>query len=291
MRVKLAGIDGHKSPSRRGPTWAVALVLTIAVCTGVSIASALSPTSSTKRRQIVDAVRAPFVAFVAKDPQALCSAFTPGAATYLAKESKTADCAERVAQAFAAAEPIDEQLAQGLMRVIEVTRVRRHGKRASALLSLGKDSHKSLLELVLISGRWRIATHPLFVLTNGCHHRVGATGCPPDARIILFGIINPASSGPTTIPPPAAVRHAGGKELREFKAGALVAAQAGCLACHRIGNQGKPGPGPTLTHVGSRLTEAQISRAIIDPSEPMPSFKNLPKNRFRSLIRFLALMQ
>ena len=38
-----------------------------------------------------------------------------------------------------------------------------------------------------------------------------------------------------------------------FEAGKLVAAQSGCLACHKFGENGNDGPGPNLTKIGARL--------------------------------------
>src|SRR5436190_16751297 len=38
-----------------------------------------------------------------------------------------------------------------------------------------------------------------------------------------------------------------------FNAGKQVAAQSGCLACHKIGENGNGGPGPDLTHIATRL--------------------------------------
>jgi mono/diheme cytochrome c family protein len=93
------------------------------------------------------------------------------------------------------------------------------------------------------------------------------------------------------VTPPPSIRRAGGATLREFKRGARIAVQSGCLACHRIGDVGNQGPGPALTHVGSRLDEAAIKRALIRPLAPMPSFKNMPAGKFDTLVRFLALLR
>ena len=93
------------------------------------------------------------------------------------------------------------------------------------------------------------------------------------------------------IPPPPSVEHAGGAELREFDAGRGDAASAGCEACHKIGESGNPGPGPSLTHIGSKLSEAEIKKALIDPKAPMPSFKHLPPKKLHDLVRFLALLK
>ena len=92
------------------------------------------------------------------------------------------------------------------------------------------------------------------------------------------------------IQPPPSVVQEGGKRLEEFDLGRTVAAQSGCLACHRIGEAGNPGPGPDLTHVGSRLPGAAIARTLIRPTEPMPSFRNLPKKKFEALVEFLSLL-
>jgi mono/diheme cytochrome c family protein len=101
------------------------------------------------------------------------------------------------------------------------------------------------------------------------------------------------SGGPTelAIEPPSAVALAGGAELAEFKLGRLVTAQSGCLACHRIGNNGNRGPGPDLTRVGSRLSPREIERGLISPQAPMPSFRRLPRAEFKAIVQFLALLR
>lgn len=90
--------------------------------------------------------------------------------------------------------------------------------------------------------------------------------------------------------PPAAAR-AGGERLAEFKIGRTVAAQSGCLACHRIGYAGNRGPGPDLTHVGSLLTGVGITRAILHPTAPMPSFSHIPAAKLHALVIFLSLLR
>ena len=44
---------------------------------------------------------------------------------------------------------------------------------------------------------------------------------------------------------PAAVVQAGGQTLAEYEAGKKVVAQSGCLACHKIGDNGNDGPDRT----------------------------------------------
>src|ERR1035441_8778488 len=78
---------------------------------------------------------------------------------------------------------------------------------------------------------------------------------------------------------PKAVLQAGGKTLAEYEAGKDVVAQSGCEACHKIGENGNAGPGPDLTHIASRLPAQGIARTLVNPTAPMPSFKNLPDRK------------
>jgi menaquinol-cytochrome c reductase cytochrome b/c subunit len=74
----------------------------------------------------------------------------------------------------------------------------------------------------------------------------------------------------------------------QFEAGKLVAAQSGCLACHKIGENGNDGPGPNLTEIGNRLPAAAILRTLDNPTAPMPSFRGLPAEKKNALVAFLA---
>jgi len=87
---------------------------------------------------------------------------------------------------------------------------------------------------------------------------------------------------------PAAVVQAGGSQLAEYEAGKKVVAQSGCLACHKIGENGNAGPGPNLTHIASRIPRQAIARTLVNPTAPMPSFKNLPPKKFAAIVNFLA---
>jgi mono/diheme cytochrome c family protein len=73
--------------------------------------------------------------------------------------------------------------------------------------------------------------------------------------------------------------------------GAVVLAETGCLACHRLGDQDNDGPGPDLTTVGARLTAAAITRALDHPRQPMPSFAALPPQQHRALVAYLASLK
>jgi menaquinol-cytochrome c reductase cytochrome b/c subunit len=77
----------------------------------------------------------------------------------------------------------------------------------------------------------------------------------------------------------------------EYEAGKLVAAQSGCLACHKIGENGNDGPGPELTDIGSVLPEAAIARTLENPTPPMPSYRDLPEQKKADLVAFLGQLQ
>jgi menaquinol-cytochrome c reductase cytochrome b/c subunit len=87
---------------------------------------------------------------------------------------------------------------------------------------------------------------------------------------------------------PPAIAAAGGAVLSEYNAGKAVVAQTGCLACHKIGENGNSGPGPDLTHIGARLPRQAIARTLVNPNAPMPSFKNLPPQKFQAIVSFLS---
>ena len=81
------------------------------------------------------------------------------------------------------------------------------------------------------------------------------------------------------------------KTPARYEAGALVAAQSGCLACHKFGENGNSGPGPNLSHIGARLPKQAIARTLINPTSPMPSYKDLPPEKFNELVNFLAQLK
>lgn len=98
---------------------------------------------------------------------------------------------------------------------------------------------------------------------------------------------------PTTISiaPPANIVAQGGKAVATFNSGAQVVAQAGCAACHKLGQSGNDGPGPELTDIGRRLPRQAIERTLINPTAPMPSFAQLQREspqQFDEMVTFLA---
>jgi mono/diheme cytochrome c family protein len=78
---------------------------------------------------------------------------------------------------------------------------------------------------------------------------------------------------------------------KRYEAGKLVAAQSGCLACHKIGENGNDGPGPHLTTIGSKLEPGAIRRTLENPTAPMPSFANLPPEKLTALVNFLSSLK
>ncbi len=77
----------------------------------------------------------------------------------------------------------------------------------------------------------------------------------------------------------------------QYEAGKLVAAQSGCLACHKIGHNGNDGPGPNLTDIGEKLPKAAIRRTLENPTAPMPSFKGMPEEQKGQLVDFLSSLR
>ena len=75
---------------------------------------------------------------------------------------------------------------------------------------------------------------------------------------------------------------------QQYEPGKLVAAQSGCLACHKIGHNGNDGPGPELTDIAEKLPKAAIRRTLENPTAPMPSYRNLPEEKKTALVDFLA---
>jgi menaquinol-cytochrome c reductase cytochrome b/c subunit len=84
------------------------------------------------------------------------------------------------------------------------------------------------------------------------------------------------------------------QEAKVFDAGKIVVGQSGCLGCHKIGDNGNDGPGPNLTHVGRKTFPQAIASTLVNPTAPMPSFKNLAQNdpqKFKDLVGFLSLLK
>lgn len=92
----------------------------------------------------------------------------------------------------------------------------------------------------------------------------------------------------------AAVQAQGAQAVEQFEAGKQVVAQSGCLACHKIGENGNDGPGPHLDDIADRLPRDAIARTLVNPTAPMPSYGALQENdpeRFNDMVAFLAQLK
>src|SRR5690242_16373939 len=76
----------------------------------------------------------------------------------------------------------------------------------------------------------------------------------------------------------------------EYEQGKVVVAQSGCLACHKIGENGGD-LGPHLTHIGDVLDKGAIRRTLDNPTAPMPSFAGLPEEKKAAMVDFLASLK
>jgi menaquinol-cytochrome c reductase cytochrome b/c subunit len=74
----------------------------------------------------------------------------------------------------------------------------------------------------------------------------------------------------------------------QYEAGKLIVAQSGCLACHKIGENGNGGPGPNLTDIADKLPKAAILRTLENPTAPMPSFAGMPAAKKTAMVDFLS---
>jgi quinol-cytochrome oxidoreductase complex cytochrome b subunit len=78
---------------------------------------------------------------------------------------------------------------------------------------------------------------------------------------------------------------------REYEAGKEVVAQSGCLACHKIGENGNGALGPDLTEVGARIPRNAILRSLVAGPGIMPSFENLGQKKLNEVADFLAYLK
>jgi quinol---cytochrome c reductase cytochrome c subunit, bacillus type len=89
------------------------------------------------------------------------------------------------------------------------------------------------------------------------------------------------------MPTPASIVAQGGQTLRQFEAGRQVVAQSGCLACHKIAENGGV-IGPNLTKIGGRLAPQAIDRTLENPTAPMPSYAGMQADKRAALVSFLS---
>jgi quinol-cytochrome oxidoreductase complex cytochrome b subunit len=72
--------------------------------------------------------------------------------------------------------------------------------------------------------------------------------------------------------------------------GQTVANQAGCGACHKFGEAGNT-LAPDLSEIGAKLPAPAIERTLRNPTAPMPSYADLPPEKFDALVEYLAALR
>ena len=119
-------------------------------------------------------------------------------------------------------------------------------------------------------------------------------GCMTIIAMAYLTFLGASAGSPTEIEMAVAPQYEAGKE---------VAAQSGCLACHKFEENGNDGPGPELTEIGSKLPSAGIRRTLTNPSGVMPAYAPcgspgtedsptcLPQEKFDDLVDFLASLR
>ena len=105
-------------------------------------------------------------------------------------------------------------------------------------------------------------------------------GCLTIAAMAYLTYLGATGGSPTEIDMKVAPRYEAGKE---------IVAGSGCLACHKLGENGNNGPGPELTHIGSRVPRAAIIRSVEIGPGIMPSFRDLPQKKIERARRFPLL--
>ncbi|MCK9248459.1 MAG: c-type cytochrome [Solirubrobacteraceae bacterium] len=93
------------------------------------------------------------------------------------------------------------------------------------------------------------------------------------------------------IDPPASIAAASHEDQVRWEAGRRLTAQSGCGGCHKIGPNGNDGPGPPLTEIGDRLKEGAIRETMINPTLPMPSFRELGPEALDEMAFFLSTLK
>jgi menaquinol-cytochrome c reductase cytochrome b/c subunit len=99
------------------------------------------------------------------------------------------------------------------------------------------------------------------------------------AAIAYLTYLGATAASPTEVDMKVAPRYEGGKE---------VVAASGCLACHKLGENGNDGPGPELTHIADQIPRAAIIRSVEIGPGIMPSFRELPPKKLNELADFLS---
>jgi menaquinol-cytochrome c reductase cytochrome b/c subunit len=104
------------------------------------------------------------------------------------------------------------------------------------------------------------------------------------AAMAYLTILGALAGSPTEIDLEVAPQYERGKE---------VMASSGCLACHKVGENGGT-LGPNLTNIGDTLGRDAIARTLVNPTSPMPSYQSFRSERpqeFDELVNFVASLR
>src|SRR5215208_6031083 len=99
-----------------------------------------------------------------------------------------------------------------------------------------------------------------------------------------LSILGALAGSPTEIDQPAPPGLEKGQE---------VTASSGCLGCHKIGENGNT-LGPNLTTVGARLGKDAIARTLVNPTPPMPPYRQMRQDnpeQFNQLVEYVASLR
>jgi quinol---cytochrome c reductase cytochrome c subunit, bacillus type len=104
------------------------------------------------------------------------------------------------------------------------------------------------------------------------------------AAMAYLTVLGALAGSPTEIDLATSPQHEEGKN---------ITASAGCLACHKIGENGGT-LGPNLTKVGDRLGPPAIVRTLVNPTSPMPSYQKFQRDnpeQFDKLVQYVASLK
>jgi hypothetical protein len=255
---------------------------------------------------ITRAALAPFQAALRHHAAALCGDLAPAVAAELVRGSSAAGgCVAAASREFASTAPNEPPAEPGsswepTVRDLEVV-----GQRATLQLSFTFDTETKKrglttvaihvvgpikLQLEEVGGAWLVSSRATLATAPGCL-LAKPRRCHPGARVLVFFVGEIAPAQPVLDLPAPVVPESQPRLKGELEAGRLAVAQSGCLACHRLGDSGNRGPGANLTHIGSRLSPAEIARALVNTRAPMPSFRDLPAQKSEDIVRYLAALR
>jgi hypothetical protein len=104
------------------------------------------------------------------------------------------------------------------------------------------------------------------------------------AAMAYLTILGALAGSPTEIDQPAPPGLEKGQE---------VTASSGCLGCHKIGENGNT-LGPNLTDIGAQLGRDAIARTLVNPTPPMPSYRQMRAEnpeQFNQLVQYVASLK